>query len=115
MFSVEQRSSLLEDLLADVIIEIIPPDALVVDGLEDHPILLEALDKSRQYDSLALRDKINYWTENPGRNKYLSKWPKLGVVCSTGNNASVIAYRYICTKNNHLGIKIVLTTTYLSM
>ena len=78
--------------MADVIAEIIPPDALIVDGLEDQNILLEALNKSRHYDSLALRDKIKYWEES-GADRDLTKWPKLGVVCSTGNNSAVIAYR----------------------
>jgi hypothetical protein len=44
-----------------VIIELIPPDALLVDGLEDDPGLVEALQKSTDYDSLPLRGKINYW------------------------------------------------------
>ena len=92
LFAIDERSSFLEELLVDVIMEIIPPDALIVDGLEAHPVLVEALAKSRHYDSLALRDKIKYWdTSAPVKN--LSKWPKLGVVCSTGNNTSVIAYR----------------------
>lgn len=92
LFAVDERSRYLEELLADVIVEIIPPDALIVDGLEDQAILLEALNKSRHYDSLALRDKIKYW-EGSGADRDFSKWPKLGVVCSTGNNSAVIAYR----------------------
>jgi len=92
LFAIDERSSFLEELLVDVIMEIIPPDALIVDGLEDHPVLVEALTKSRHYDSLALRDKIKYW-DSSAPVKSLSKWPKLGVVCSTGNNTSVIAYR----------------------
>ena len=92
LFAVDERSRYLEELLADVIVEIIPPDALIVDGLEDQAILLEALNKSRHYDSLALRDKIKYW-EDSGADRDFSKWPKLGVVCSTGNNSAVIAYR----------------------
>ena len=93
LYSIEERSSYLEELLDEIIFEIIPPDALIVDGLEDQSILVEALDKSRHYDSLALRDKIKYWEDLAGAGRNFSKWPKLGVVCSTGNNAAVIAYR----------------------
>ena len=63
--------------MADVIVEIIPPDALIVDGLEDQNILLEALNKSRHYDSLALRDKIKYWEDSghvPGAQPLAPYW-----------------------------------------
>jgi hypothetical protein len=36
-------------------------DALLVDGLEDDAGLIEALQKSTDYDVLPLRGKINYW------------------------------------------------------
>jgi len=90
LYDLEERASYLGDLLNEVIVEIIPPDALIMDGLEDHPILKEAQEISLQYEALPLRAKINYW-ENTSKNR--SKWPKLGIVCSTGNNVSIIAYR----------------------
>lgn len=99
LFDPEERIVALQDLLVDVIPEIIPPDALAVDGLDDHPVLVEAIQKSLHYDNLPLREKINYWDRNP--DKKLGKWPKLGIVCSTGNNASVIAYR-CCTSDTWL-------------
>merc|ERR1712242_587552 len=55
LFDLDDRSKFLADLLSDVIIEIIAPDALSVDGLEDHPVLMEALKKSIHYDALSLR------------------------------------------------------------
>lgn len=99
LYDLEERSGLLDELLASVIVEIIPPDALNVDGLEDHPVIVEALRKSIHYDALALRGKINYWEDQLGRYN-LSKWPKLGIVCSTGNNSSAIAYRYTTSRTS---------------
>ena len=55
LFDQDERSPLLEDLLSDIFLEIIPPDALIVDGLEDHPVLIEAHAKSLHYESLSLR------------------------------------------------------------
>ena len=93
LFDPEDRSGLLEDLLSDVIPEILPSEALAVDGLEDHPVLIEALEKSLHYESLPLKGKINYWEDPQNNRRSYHKWPKLGVVCSTGNNVSIIAYR----------------------
>lgn len=92
LYDQEDRSSLLPDLMSDIIFELIPSDTLIVDGLEDHPFLIEAHAKSTQYEALPLRGKINYW-ENNSKGKSWSKWPKLGIVISTGNNVSIIAYR----------------------
>jgi hypothetical protein len=92
LFDPEERSAALQDLLQEVIVEIIPADALAVDGLEDHPVLTRALETSLDYEALPLRDKIAYW-DSRRKTSSLAKWPKLGIVCSTGNNASVIAYR----------------------
>ena len=62
LYDLTDRHDYLTPLLKSfVIIELIPPDALVVDGLEDHPGLIEALQKSNDYDVLPLRGKINYW------------------------------------------------------
>ena len=55
LFDQDERSPFLEDLLSDIFLEIIPPDALIVDGLEDHPVLIEAHAKSLHYESLPLR------------------------------------------------------------
>ena len=62
LYDMTDRADYLSPLLKSfVIIELIPPDALLVDGLEEHPGLIEALQKSTDYDSLPLRGKINYW------------------------------------------------------
>ena len=94
-YDLPERSQYLEELLKDVIVEIISPDALTFDGLEDHPLVMEAVSKAVAYEALPLRGKINHWEKiTPSRDKSLSKWPKLGIVCSTGNNSSLIAYRF---------------------
>lgn len=93
LFDTEDRAHFLQELLNDIIVEIIPPDALNVDGLEDHPVLKEAIRKSVHYEALALRDKVKYWDKYSMSKQKNDKWPKVGIVCSTGNNASVIAYR----------------------
>lgn len=93
LFDLESRSQLLEELLKDIIVEIIPSDAFPVDGLEEHPVLREALRTSVHYDSLPLRGKLNYWENCSDQGRKYSKWPKVGIVCSTGNNSSAIAYR----------------------
>ena len=62
LYDPTDRHDALSTLLKSyIIIELIPPDALLVDGLEEHPGLVEALQKSSDYDSLPLRGKINYW------------------------------------------------------
>ena len=52
LYDLEERASYLGDLLNEVIVEIIPSDALIMDGLEDHPILKEAQEISLQYEAL---------------------------------------------------------------
>ena len=91
LYDLDERASHLQDLLKDVITEIILPESLAVDGLEDHPVIVDALAKSVYYEALPLRGKVKYWESMDHRS--LAKWPKSGIVCSTGNNASAIAYR----------------------
>ena len=55
LYDQEDRSSFLPDLMSDIIFELIPSDTLIVDGLEDHPFLIEAHAKSIQYEALPLR------------------------------------------------------------
>ena len=93
LYDLDERAAHLQDLLKDVITEIIMPESLAVDGLEDHPVIEDALAKSVYYDALPLRGKVKYW-ESMDHARSLARWPKFGIVCSTGNNASVIAYRY---------------------
>ena len=92
LFDLDERSDYLEELLADVIAEILMPEFLAVDGLEDHPWVQRALAKSVFYEALPLREKIKYW-ESASSVSSLKRWPKLGIVCSTGNNSAIIAYR----------------------
>ena len=62
LYDLADRHDDLSPLLKSfVIIELIPPDALLVDGLEDHPGLIEALQESTDYDVLPLRGKIKFW------------------------------------------------------
>lgn len=90
LFDLDERSDYLEELLGDVIAEILMPEFLAVDGLEDHPWVQRALAKSVYYEALPLREKIKYWEKSESS---LKRWPKLGIVCSTGNNSAIIAYR----------------------
>ena len=59
LYDQEDRSSLLPDIMSDIIFELIPSDTLIVDGLEDHPFLIEAHAKSTQYEALPLRYTYN--------------------------------------------------------
>ena len=52
LYDLEERARFLGDLLHDIIVEIIPSDALIMDGLEDHPVLKEAQEISIQYETL---------------------------------------------------------------
>ena len=92
LFDLDERSDYLEELLGDVIAEILMPEFLAVDGLEDHPWVQRALAKSVYYEALPLREKIKYWEKSESS---LKRWPKLGIVCSTGNNSAIIAYRFV--------------------
>ena len=92
IYDLDERAEHLDELLKKVITEILVPESLAVDGLEDHPVLEDALAKAVYYEALPLRGKVKYW-ESVDKQRSLSKWPKLGMVISTGNNASVIAYR----------------------
>ena len=75
------------------------------DDLEGEAIISKSHEKSLYYDSLALRDKINYWENTSEKccsqksdrcskhQIYQKRWPKMAIVCSTGNNFALITYR----------------------
>ena len=76
----------------------------IEEEFEGEAVILKALEKSHNYDSLPLRGKINYWestksncTKEPKKcsihKLHEKRWPKMAIVCSTGNNFSLIAYR----------------------
>ena len=92
-YDLDNRSEFLEDLLKDVIYEIVPADALLIDGLEDHPFVQDVIRGSDQYEKESLKAKLSYWQSVSETSRNLSKWPKFGIVVSTGNNNSLIAYR----------------------
>ena len=90
LFDLEERSDYLEELLGDVIAEILRSESVAVNGLEDHPAVQRALAKSVFYEALPHRGKVKYWES---ATVSMKRWPKLGIVCSTGNNSAIIAYR----------------------
>ena len=76
----------------------------IEDEFEGEPVISKSLEKSNNYDSLPLRGKINYWEKNISccskesqkcsiHQLYQKRWPKMAIVCSTGNNFALIAYR----------------------
>lgn len=83
-----------------VLAEIVPPDSIehLADHLdEEDATLVVALEKSRAYEALPLREKIIYWDAadcyKDKKAIVQERWPKIAVVCSTGNNCSMITYR----------------------
>lgn len=93
LYNPEDRTKCLRELTQNVVPEIIQAEQLLVDGLEDHPALRDAVDKSVNYEALPLGGKLNYWECHQKLPPNRKLWPKIAIVCSTGNNSDTVAYR----------------------
>jgi len=102
LYEIGDRKKYLSELFDNHLVpEIIPSDAIeaIEDEFEGEAVISKALEKSHNYDSLPLRGKINYWESTVEHKKcsihklHQKRWPKMAIVCSTGNNFALIAYR----------------------
>ena len=93
-YDIENRKIYLESLLKTfIVVEILAPEAIeAIEVLESEPVITEALKEAQKYEQLPLRAKIKHW-ESLSSKSCLDKWPRMAIVCSTGNNSPLITYR----------------------
>lgn len=95
LYDPPHRQHVLSRLLkTNIVIEIVPPESYEAMGeqLEDDPVIIQSLESAQHYDQMPLRSKMKHWDSGTSSSA-LDKWPRISIACSTGNNASLIAYR----------------------